>query len=454
MLRWRLTLAALVLVLLAALVVLLRDRSDDAVLTERLAAGYLYPRSLDELRWFELVYPEKTLRVERERAGAAWRLTAPVADLGDTVVIDRLLATLAGQKVERWLPPASPAEQAGFGLTAPRLTLRLGRAQGVDTLRFGDLNPVEKRLWVAVSWRDSLALVSTLLRTHALKGRYELADKRPLGALPPGEVERIEIENARGRFALARGEKGWELRRPEAYPADQAAVNRLFERLWGESILGFAGAEEDDGGALGFAAPRAKVAIALRGSTRSGLLEIGRPHFELSYARNRDRDHAFLLDSVTCAPLLESFSAFLSPVLLSFMPGELRSISGPGGRRALREAGDAWRWTSGEGEALDGPAVAGLLGRLLRLSTERVEALLPRDDQLADWGLTGEADRFTLAFRDGSELAFEVGPSRGGRRALRRLDYPTLYSLPDSLLALSWPLPPAAAPAAGAAERD
>ena len=451
-LRWRLTLAALALVLLAALLILLRDRGEEALLAERLAAGYLYPRAVDELRWFELAYPEKTLRVERADAAAPWRLTAPVADAGDSVVIERLLATLAGQKVERWLPPALPAEEASFGLAAPRLTLRLGRDGGVDTLRFGDLNPVEKRLWVAVSWRDSLALVSTLLRTHALKGRYELADKRPLGGVPLDKVERLEIENARGRFALARSEQGWEIRRPEAYPADYLAVSRLIERLWGESIIGFAGAEEDADAGLGFAAPRSRLKVQLQGGSQGGLLELGRPHFELSYARNRDRQHAFLLDSVTCAPLLESFSAFLSPVLLVFMPGQVQTISGPAGQRALREAGDDWRWSSSEGEALDGPAVAALLGRLLRLSTERVEALLPRDDQLADWGLASEAQRFALQFKDGGELVFEIGPSRQGRRALRRLDYPTLYSLPDSLLALTWPLPRASE--AAAAETD
>ncbi len=440
-LRWRLTLAALALVLLAALLVLLRDRGDEALVAQRLAAGYLYPRAVDELRWFELAYPEKTLRVERADAAAPWRLTAPVTDAGDSVVIERLLATLAGQKVERWLPPATPAELAAFGLVSPRLTLRLGRGGTVDTLRFGDLNPVEKRLWVAVSWRDSLALVSSLLRTHALKGRYELADKRPLGGIPLDEVERLEFENARGRFVLARGERGWEIQRPEAYPADYLAVGRLIERLWGESIIGFAGVEEDADTGLGFAAPRSRLTVLLRGGKQGGLLELGRPHFELSYARNRDRQHAFLLDSVTCAPLLESFSAFLSPVLLVFMPGQVETIAGPAGQRALREPGDDWRWKSDAGGALDGPAVAAFLGSLLRLSTERVEALLPRDDQLADWGLASEAQRFTLHFRDGSELGFEIGPGRQGRRALRRLDYPTLYSLPDSLLALTWPLP-------------
>lgn len=443
MLRWRMTLAALALLVLLALLFVLRESGEDARVAERLGAGFLYPQPIESVRWFELVYPDKTLRVERVGETPYWQLTAPVRDPGDSVVIGRLLATLAAQKVERWLPPAKEDEFARFGLAAPSLVLRLGRSGGVDSLRFGDLNPVEKRLWVAVSWRDSLALVSTLLRTHALKGRYELGDKRPLGTVPFAGVESLRIENARGAFTLARGPRGWEVRRPEAYRADDAAVARLIERLWGESILGFAGDEEQAAGLLGFESPRARVTVKLQGESREGLLEIGRPYYELSYARNRDRAQAFLLDSLTCGPLLESFSAFLSPVLLTFMPGETAAIRGPDGRRALREAGDEWHWRDEGGRPLDGPAVAALLGRVMRLSTERIEALLPREDQLADWGLPGEGRRFLFQLRDGSETELEIGPARSGRRALRRLDYPTLYSLPDSLAALDWPLPAA-----------
>lgn len=131
------------------------------------------------------------------------------------------------------------------------------------------------------------------------------------------------------------------------------------------------------------------------------------------------------------------------------MPGQVLEIVGPDGQRALRDPGKDWHWRDGAGRALDGPAVAVLLNRLLGLSTGRVEALLPRDDQLADWGLASEARRFTLRLKEGGEQSLEIGPARAGRRALRRLDYPTLFSLPDSLLKLTWPLPPAA-PAAAA----
>ncbi|MBM4118643.1 DUF4340 domain-containing protein, partial [bacterium] len=254
-------------------------------------------------------------------------------------------------------------------------------------------------------------------------------------------IESLRIENARGAFTLARGPRGWEVRRPEAYRADDVAVARLIEALWGESILGFAGAGEQAAGMLGFEAPRGRLTVKAQGAAREGLLEIGQPYFELSYARDRDREQAFLLDSVTCAPLLESFSAFLSPVVVSFMPGEAAEIRGPDGQRALREPGDEWRWRRADGRPLNGPAVAAFLGRALRLSTERIEALLPRADQLADWGLPAEGRRFQIRLRDGSEVQLEIGPARGGRRALRSLDYPTLYSLPDSLAALPWPLP-------------
>ena len=438
--KWRSTLILLVVVMAILAVVLGRERRRQAGGEARLAEGFLYSHPAKALRWIELSYPEKTLRVERDGEDDPWRLTAPVKDLGDSVVIGRLVATLAVEKPARWLPPVPADSLSAFGLAAPRLTLHLGREDGVDTLAFGDLNAVEKKLWVRTSWRDSLALVSILLRTNSLKGRYELADKRILGGVPTTKLERLEFSNPRGEFSLVPTERGWEVQRPEAYRADDVAVQRLIDMLWGETIVGFAGERETEMGRLGFEHPRATLNVVRRGDTRQHLLELGGSYYELAYARSADREHPFLLDSLTAAPLLESFSAYLSVVLLRFLPGQVLEIVGSDGARAVRDLSEDWLWRDPEGKALNPQEAAVLLNRLMRLPTGRIEALLPRDDQLQDWGLDHPRLALSLRLKEGRRLDVELGRSRDRHTPVRRADYPTVYSVPDSLLYLPWPL--------------
>jgi hypothetical protein len=438
---WKRTLILITVAALALIWVLGREGGDTRRGEARLAAGLLYPHEAEEVRTLEIAFPERTLRVERrESEGQShWWLTAPVVDPGDSVVIDRLLATVAGEEVSRWLPPPGPGELAAYGLDAPRLELRLETDAGWDTLRFGELNEVEKKLWVQGSWRDSLALVSTLLRSHAMKGRYQLADKRPMGNLSKQSVESIRIRNRHGEFELVPSPRGWEILRPEAYRADDAAVTRMLDRFWGESIIDFAEGGSARDGSIGFETPRAVMSVKVKGETRPRLIELGGSSFGLQHLRSSERDHSFLLDSVSVKPMLESFSALLSTVLVNFMPGMVEEISDGEGFLARKADHESWRWEDPQGRELENRNLSILLTRLRRLDTGRVLALLPRQDQLRDWGLTPPQQTFTLLFEGGGKLTVELGKVIDGRRVLRRSDYPTVYSLPAAKLDLPWP---------------
>jgi hypothetical protein len=351
-----------------------------------------------------------------------------------------MLATLEFQEVDRWLPPLPRESWGEVGLDAPALTVILETAAGRDTMRFGDLNPVEKRLWVQVSWRDSLALVSTLLRTRFLKGESELRDKRPMAGVPLHRLERLEIDNPRGRFSIVRERDGWAILRPEPYRASGDAVEVLLNVLWRGSVLDFVDLEADRLSVYGLDKPLASVSAHLSGEERPHRLDIGGRRFGLWFARNPDRPSGFLMDSVTVAPLLESFSAYMSVVLFTYLPGEVKRIDGPGGV-LVRDPDEDWLWRDAAGRTVDGGQVVRLLNQMVRISTERVEALLPRRDQLDAWRLAAP-ETWRLAFTVAREpLALELGPPVDGRRYFRRSDYPTVYSLPAEQLDFTWPAP-------------
>ena len=442
---WRLT--AIYLTFAAvALFFLLRSGGDESerIAAERLAQGLLWPYTREAVNAFEIRYPTRSYRMERD--GTTWRLTAPVEDFADSTDLNQMFATLEVQDVTRWLPPPTGAEQlAEFGLAQPRLELHFETKWGRDTLRFGAVNEIEKRLYMQASWADSLALVSTLLRTHWMKGRYELADKRALASADVNGLEAMEIANARGSFELVRTNWGWEIRRPERYLADDRAVDELIKHVWRPGIVDFIEQTPQGLAGSGLDRPRATLSVKLRGRTQPAVLQIGDAYHRLSYARDLGREAAFYLDSLTVAPLLESFSAFLSTVLASFTPGRVVKLENGAGESLLRDKEAKWAWRDAQGREADGNAVALLLNRLMQIPTERVDALLPRQDQIRLWGLD-RPELVTRLYFEGVERALELefGPEKEGRVHFRRLDFPTVFSLSAGDLGLEWPASPPA----------
>ncbi len=439
LLSWRWTLLyALIAAVAVAAFIGLQGKEGRRIAELRMAEGLLCPYPRDALIGFEIVYPNGSFRAERD--GEAWNLTAPVIDIADTTAIHTMLATLDRQRVERWLPPPTGEQLVEYGITKPSLVLHLETEAGMDTLRFGGLNEVEKRLWVQASWRDSLALVSTLLRTQWMKGRAELADRRPMGSIDMRRIASLEISNSRGSFTLERGARGWEIHRPEPYRADDRSVTRLIDKLWKPTILDFVDLTPGQAAVMRFDKPRATLKVGLRDTARQATLELGAKYHRLSYARDLGRGPAFYLDSLTVSPLLESFSAFMSTVFISMRPKRAVAIQNHDGRKIERESGSDWEWRDGEGNPVNGNSVALLLNRLTRISTERVEALLPRQDQLRMWGLNSPGLALDIEFPDGEpSLELEFSKATEGRVWFRRLDYPTVYSLPEGDLKLEWP---------------
>ncbi|MCP4546478.1 MAG: DUF4340 domain-containing protein [bacterium] len=408
--------------------------------TQRLLDGRLYPWPISEVDRLEIHYPDYSF--ELSKVDETWCMTAPVKDMLDEGTVSRMLATIDSQDVTRWLPPASPGDDEDTGLETPSMELRLHRGGRVDTLLIGDINEVEKQLWVATSWRDSLALVSSLLRTNVMQGYYNLLDKRPLGDLPVSEVEFITVENARGNFKFSRIPFGWEILRPEPYLADQASVSRLVQELWAPNIIEFIKNPDVDDTAYGFGNPVATLEIKVKGEERLRIFEVGYSQHNLRHARYRDRDQVFIIKPFLSEILQESFSSYMSVVLSEFHPNEVVRIEDLQGRQLIRDMSVSWAWHDEQGRLMAGQALTTLVMKLSRLPTERVAALLPREDQLALWGLNEPESGFVLTFKGNrEELRIELGAVVEGRRYFRRLDYPTVYSLPAENLEFIWPRP-------------
>ncbi len=399
-------------------------------------SGKFYPYNPQDIETLDIVSPEQRSRLTFE--DGQWSLTAPVRDIADRDLMLRLFGVL---HTEKWPSTAGLLAESNLndlGLARPDLELWFHRKAEVDTIRFGRLDASTQKLWASASWTDSLLQVPTLLRTHFLRNRYDLSDKRPLFIERALDVKSMQVENAFGAYVLRRNPFGWEILAGDVFPADQIKVLGMLSTLSGANILDFLDGEGPRPLDLADSSPLATLELYLDGETAPERLNIGRPFHQLYLSSNPRRGSPFLLDSLVCAPLFSPLTAYLPDKLFEVLPGRIEWIA-MGEHRVEHAQGAEQLWLDEHGERIELRRVSQIIAFLSGISTERVEALKPRQDQLSEWGLDTPETVITFAER-GRELCLEIGPPRDGCRYFRRLDYPIVYSLPQEALALRWPV--------------
>jgi len=394
-----------------------------------------YPFDPTRIRSVDFITPDRRVRLDDENG--RWMLSAPVRDFTDRSVMLNLFGVLQAEALAPAVERIGGQDLKRYGLDPPELELRLGRGREVDTLRFGTLDPESRKVWVRASWTDSLLLLPNLIRGHFLKNRYDLSDKRPVRIQRARDIRSLKLENDRGSFALRRSGFGWEIVAAAEFPADPDTLRALLHKISDPAILDFLDEEGARSRDLSSSNVRARVEIFVQDETEPRRLEIGSSFHGLYLARNPARPSPFLLDSLTCAPFFAPMGRFLSRKLFQILPGRLRSVAYGDRRLQIAKGSEkAWVDQSGRNPALR--EVSRLIAFLANLSTDKVEALLPREDQLRRWGLDPPESSITIRER-GRDLLLEIGPAIGGRRYFRRGDYPPVYSLPEDSLDIPWP---------------
>jgi hypothetical protein len=420
----------IILALLTILAILLFARSDSSS-----RQGKLYPYEPEKIERVDFITPQRRARIEFENDD--WMLVAPVRDFTDRELMLRIFGVLKSESWPLARACVSRSELGRYGLDEPELELRLCRGGETDTLRFGSLDPETQKLWSSASWTDSLLLVPTIVRTHFLRNRYDLSDKRPIRLRRSVDARSIQVENDQGSFVLSRNDFGWEIVATATFRAEAEKVRELLRQVSGAAILDFLDGEGRQPVEVLPRGPRARLEVHVVDEIEPRVLEIGRSFHELYLCTTQDRQNPFLIDSLTCAPLFQALTAFLPQKLFEILPGRVEKISSAD-RRLEVAKGNVKTWVDQEGNAPSLREISRLIAFISDISTERVEALIPRQDQLHHWGL--DSPETTITFRERErDLRLDIGPVIDGRRYFRRGDYPPVYSLPSEDLEFRWP---------------
>ncbi len=397
--------------------------------------GRLYPHDPAEITAVDFITPERRARVIMEEG--QWTLVAPVRDLTDQDTMKRIFGVLLSEKRPVALAPRGREDWPSLGLSEPDLEMRIHRSDEVDTLRFGRLDDESRKLWAAASWTDSVLQVPILLRTHFLRNRHDLSDKRAIPLDRALDVVSLQIENEYGAYVLRRHEFGWEILAGATFPADQLKVLELLRHISGPAILGFLDSDTPGSGDMELEYPLATLEVHLEDRPLPLSLRIGSPFHEVYLCGSPERGSPFLLDSISCAPLMAPLTRYMPDKLFEILPGRVTRISE--GDRVIEHVGEGERvWTNEDGDKVELREVSRLIAFLSEIDTRWIEALQPRRDQLDLWGLSDPETVITCTER-GRELRLEISAPLFGNRYFRRGDYPVVYSLPEEALELRWP---------------
>jgi len=331
--------------------------------------------------------PEGAVRLDRsDEDPSRWVLAQPLVARADSDACDAILRQVAGLRVKEFVPTEA-ADLARYGLEPPRLVVTLykkapeppaeeapkpanpeaAEAEAPEaekkpeakqekpvlepvvaqTLRFGTWADLKKQtVYLATGDFPCVVAVDASALEPLEKKADALRDCRAL-ALRTGRVSRVEVENAAGRFELARTDSTWRLRvagRDEA-TADSDAVQRFLAAAADLRVLYFLSDAEQkrefpDGlkaqGRLrlhleGEAAPRG-LDVGGTAESRTLLANIQEPWI----GRAAEKDLEFFQ---------EGWLACLDRAVLTFNPKDVTrlSVRTPDRTVRLERAGDKWK---------------------------------------------------------------------------------------------------------------
>jgi hypothetical protein len=264
--------------------------------------------------------------------------------------------------------------------------------------------------------------------------RRERADK-VFPTLERDDVRTVEIDNAHGRFVMAKAGDEWRLLEPIDYPADSGAVNAVLTSLEGLESERILGTDEVELAAYGLDSPE----ITVRLETADGISHELAVGSEAALGSNRafrpgGGDQIILGRGWFVTDLDKNLDDWRSRNVVTISSGDVASlqlVAGDDRVQVIRD-GRTWKLIEPLEDMADVSHVDALITDLAGL---RVEEFLEAGADTAELGLEPPAQTVTLLRNDESDpIRLEFGASRdegGTTRVACRRDGADLFWVND-----------------------
>ncbi len=340
----------------------------------------------EEIAGLDLHAPEAPF-IRLVRAGAAWRLAAPVEAPADAAEVAALVDALAGARIVGFVLPAvaSRAALAPYGLAAETgLSVNVKPAVGVPEQVVFGASAGTNLVYALVQNGTAVVTLEAAVADLFRKGDAAFRDTRvfPFGA--DEQVRSVSLSMGSRVYVLARGSNDvWRLEAPVVAPADSTAAAALVN-----AVLRIRRNDVPD-------RIRDEDAVRVSVATSAGV------HPDVTVARDLFND---------CGP----FANLRAKTLLTLDATAVRRLSlKPEGAPPVAVVFDPTRgaWGLAEGSApatVNVEAVKKLLAALTRVEAASVETLTATPDDLRRCGLETPAFTVAIDFEDANAVRRNV----------------------------------------------
>lgn len=302
-------------------------------------------------------------------ADGGWYVRSPIRSRADQGQVDRILSVLAASPREDVVPLGSLADRGvrleDYGLTEPRVRIRVGNRLMKDEILVGHDAPLGDSLYVMLRSTDEIIATWKRLADIVPETVDQLRDRTVLHG-DAGLTTRLEIQSKGSAFIqLARTEKGWFIQQPIVARAAAARVMALLDSLYAARVMAFVWDAPSDNEVAGdtpvieeaakvetyrLAPDQAEVRIAVRmeGDELGRELLLGKsvgPGSGQVYAKITDVDSIFTVPRLLMNLLTPGIEALRDRDLFAFSPEEIGYVYLEAGGKKLiltRNATSGW----------------------------------------------------------------------------------------------------------------
>ena len=203
-------------------------------------------------------------KIDIRRKDDKWRLETPIKDQADASVVNNLLVELENWQKEATISvkemEADKSKLSDYGLTSPKLRLKLSGENAPPEIWFGKDAALEGKMYVRFANSKETFLVNQSVKKAIDKKPEEFRDRK-LTDLIMAQVVRTVLKTPAGEMELQKTGDHWDIVKPLRTRADDQKVGDMIAQITTARIQQFVADDKGDLHPYGLAEARGSITL-------------------------------------------------------------------------------------------------------------------------------------------------------------------------------------------------
>lgn len=222
----------------------------------------------------------RNFRIRFEKIENHWRITHPINDRADDMLLTQLVTMYEYMNVEELIRIEGSSNEIteqhrDFGVQTPKMRVIFEGKNAPPEFLIGKETAISDRIYLRLEGSDDVYVVNEEARAIVNQKVDDYRDLR-LTPLSPQEVDRVLIAHNAGEIYLELEDRLWNLTRPIHAEADPSRILAILTLISKTQIQDFIG-DQNDLTRYGLSEPKAKLTLVSNSSQSEYSLHIGDP---------------------------------------------------------------------------------------------------------------------------------------------------------------------------------